>query len=671
MNFLYPQFLYGFFALIIPIIIHLFNFRKAKKLYFSSNHFLKNLQKKSSSRLKLKHLLILAARLLFIAFLVLAFAQPYSPSENHIAGNEDVYIYLDNSMSMTNTTSDNLTAFETGIQFMNKISDSYPAGVRFKLLTNDFAPYSNHLKSRDELKEIMTEIGISGVSRSFGEIHQRLDFGSIVESGSNDVYWISDFQKSTAGTIPTMEEDTTSTLYLVPIRSDRLANVYVDSLYLENPFILPNEKNELKVTFGNDGTREVDDLMVKLFINDMQSANASISIAGNSKATVTFPLNFGLEKVNHCRISFEDYPVTFDNDFYFTINMIDKIRILEVRGENISSQAVARVFGNQDLFISESYPASNLEYNLIENADLVVLNELQSIQISLADALRDFVAEGGHILIIPSATPDIESYKQISSVINFERIEDAELKSLQSPDLKNPFFWNIFEETSERFDMPNARNSVKWRNSSGNLLSYANGRPYLSVFTSTGNIYTLGGPLNDNYTSLHRHALFLPLMYRMGALSKNINERLYFSLDEQTLAIEMDTLYNNAIYKLMRHGDQEEIIPSQMITGKKLVLEMPKYILNSGFYSLTLNSEITKTLALNLDKEESLLEQYNDEELKNAFSTFKNIRVFEISNLNEFDEQMEANFLGTPFWRILLVIALLFLLCEILLIRFL
>ena len=79
MKFAYPEFLYALFAIAIPIIIHLFNFRKFKKIYFSNVEFLKEVQQETQAKSKLKHLLILLSRILAIVFLVFAFAQPFIP----------------------------------------------------------------------------------------------------------------------------------------------------------------------------------------------------------------------------------------------------------------------------------------------------------------------------------------------------------------------------------------------------------------------------------------------------------------------------------------------------------------------------------------------------------------------------------------------------------------
>ena len=77
MKFLYPQFLYALALIAIPIIIHLFNFRKFKTIYFSNVQFLKSVNEKTKSKSQLKHILILSSRVLTIAALVMAFSQPY------------------------------------------------------------------------------------------------------------------------------------------------------------------------------------------------------------------------------------------------------------------------------------------------------------------------------------------------------------------------------------------------------------------------------------------------------------------------------------------------------------------------------------------------------------------------------------------------------------------
>jgi Na+/H+ antiporter NhaD/arsenite permease-like protein len=79
MGFLYPNFLWALFAILIPVIIHLFYFKRFKKVYFSNTKFLKEIKEETTNKNKIKNLLVLLSRILAIVFLVLAFAQPYFP----------------------------------------------------------------------------------------------------------------------------------------------------------------------------------------------------------------------------------------------------------------------------------------------------------------------------------------------------------------------------------------------------------------------------------------------------------------------------------------------------------------------------------------------------------------------------------------------------------------
>ncbi|HRH39956.1 MAG TPA: BatA domain-containing protein, partial [Flavobacteriales bacterium] len=79
MAFLYPAFLWALTALAIPVLIHLFQLRRFKRLEFSDVRFLKEVSQQTRSRKKVRHWLVLIARLLALTCLVLAFAQPYIP----------------------------------------------------------------------------------------------------------------------------------------------------------------------------------------------------------------------------------------------------------------------------------------------------------------------------------------------------------------------------------------------------------------------------------------------------------------------------------------------------------------------------------------------------------------------------------------------------------------
>ena len=136
MSFVYPNFLWAFFILLIPIIVHLFNFRRYKTVYFSRVKFLKEVVEDSKSGAKLKHLLVLLSRLLLLSCLVLAFAQPYLPAEEGEMTENLTSIYLDNSFSMQSEGTDGDLLNEVKNQAI-EIVKSLAENERVNLLTSD------------------------------------------------------------------------------------------------------------------------------------------------------------------------------------------------------------------------------------------------------------------------------------------------------------------------------------------------------------------------------------------------------------------------------------------------------------------------------------------------------------------------------------------------------
>jgi len=669
MKFLYPEFLFGFFTLAILIIIHLFNFRRSRKVYFSSTRFLKNIKKSTSQKRQIKHYLILFSRLLFLTFLVLAFAQPFIPSKDKNPQAESVYVYLDNSASMSNRSDGTTTSLTLGIDYLSEILELYPTNTNYKLVTNEFAPFSNSLKSKNEIEDLITEIRQSTISRSLPEAYSRLTSDATQINRSRDVFIITDFQKSTVGDLSQMSVDSADQIFVVPIQFNETRNVFVDTVFLSNPFLIASEKNQLNVVLKNYGLEDASQLPLKLFINEIQTASSVIDIPAGSEVELSFEISFNLKNVNLCRLNFEDYPVTFDNDFYFVLRLENRINILEI-SQSDEVSPIEYVYGNNALFSYTKQNAANLDYSLIRQNDLVITNSLNSIDNSLSLELNNHISRGGSLLIVPGEAPNISSYQNTIASLRLQR-EDSSFVSVAMPNLSDPFFENIFESSNDRFDMPNARTVISWGGQQLSLLKLRNNMNFLSGFKSTGTVFVLASPLQDEFTNFHRHALFVPIMYRMASLSKQSFDAPYYNINLPTISLKLDSLNKQDIFKLSDIEGQKELIPNQRITVNELVMEMPKNTLEPGFYSLLLGGNKKADLAFNLDKNESYLEQMTMDEINSAFAYKNNITIFDVNDVDNFSNEVKKNKFGVPLWKYAIILSLIFLLAEVLFIRFL
>lgn len=669
MNLLFPQFLYGLIALAIPIIIHLFNFRRTKKVYFSNNRFLTNIKESNSSRLKLKHLLVLFSRLLFLFFLVMAFAQPYIASEEDFIPSNHVKVYIDNSYSMSNKTVNDIAGIDQALIYAEAIVSQYPKSTKFQLFTNEFDVSSERIMSYEAFIDALTEVKLSPVTRNFGEIMGRMDARD--RNGvamQEDHFLLTDFQQSTFEANSSTDLDTVNNYAIVPITFSDISNLFVDSLYLSNPFLLKDNMNELIISIRNTGDKRVDELITKLVINDEQVGAAALTIEPNTSESIKFELNFNLAEENLGLVTFEDFPVTFDNAFYFTLNTGSKINIVELQGEG-ASEVLSQVYANDAVFEFSSFDVGNFEYNLLSTADLVFLNEVEVINQAFQPVLQEYIEKGGAVVIIFGEKPSLISYSflRLPEVFSLANIGDTpSLQNIDQPDYNNPFYQNIFNSAEENIEMPQAINTVNWRTDGNKILSYRNGVPFITESTKD-NVYLIGTPLDDRYTNFHRQALFVPVMYRLAALSQSGSEKLYYEISDPQIQLKKENIEPNSILKLQR--DEMEIIPSQFAVNNTVILEIPKFTLSPGFYSLMNDEDTLRNLAFNYNKEESLLKQLGEKELGEIFEN--KVKIYTEDKTEAFKTELQELYTGKQLWKYCLGLALFFLLLEISFIRFL
>lgn len=656
MNFVFPQFLWALSVLSIPIIIHLFNFRKTTRVYFSNTRFLKQVKEETTQKRKLKQYLVLASRLLFLLFLVFAFAQPFLPARDQMTSGKNMVIYLDNSYSMSAQVEDKVRALDAGIGFVREIVNLFPADTRYQYITNDFAPYSNTFKSKTEIDDLLAQTKLSPVSRSFVEVKRRM--GDLT---GKDIFWISDFQKSTFKQ-ESQQADSSNQWHLVPLSFNQSANVFVDTVYLENPFSIGGEKNSIKLRLKNTGLAKKEGLVTKLSINGIQSATAALDIEPNSVAETSFDLSSGLSGLNEAAISFSDFPVSFDNEFYLTLNFSTKIKVVEIKGK-ATSDYVQRVYGNNNLFSFRSFDEGNVDYSVLSQADLVVVNGLNKIDQGLNTTLS---TRGGHLplLLISGAEPDAASYNTVLRMPSLKRMESKDQVELDKPDFQNPFFANVFEEKSITLAMPKATKVLDWGDDRSAILKFKNGQPFLS---REGNVFMMACPLEKPFTDFYNQALFVPVMYRIAASGKRNENKAYYQTSESMITLRADSLVGEEPVKLI---GQQEIVPAQRKMNDQLIMEIPKFAITPGFYNAIFQRDTLDLLAFNLDKTESVLDQYSGVEIKELLGGGENISLFQASSVDAFSNAIKERYLGTPLWKYAIVLALLFLLAEILLIRF-
>ena len=684
MQFLFPTFLWGLLALSIPVIIHLFNFRRTKKVLFTNVAFLRAVNTTTSSFRRLKHLLIMATRIAFIAALVLAFAQPFLPSKSGkgVKAGGVASVYVDNSLSMQNEL-DKKTYLDKAINKVEELLTAFPQGSQLQLVTNDFSSEEHSIGNTQTIKDRTTTIKFTHTPRTFDNILKRqASLASKHNSqGGNQYLWFSDFQKSTSGDLSKLKLDSTSRLFVVPVQAKALQNVFVDSVWMSTPFVREMSANQLTIKLFNTGERAVENLQVKLFIDDTQVSSTIASIQASSATITNFSFTVRNKGFKKARISFDDTPITFDNDYYFVLNAAPTIKVLHLFGQASVGRYVPTVFDNDSVFAFRSFSASNVDIGQFKTANLIVLEGVQNVNGSIKTALQDFVRAGGSLFVIPSQIPDIQSYNSFMGMFNIRGIQSkvitqTDFTPLAEPVKTSSFFVDIFDNSTQRelLQMPNQGGVLSWQAMGDKLLSFRNNQPFLTVSNAgKGKVYLTASPLDAQFGDFARNALFVPIMYKISALSVR-QELMAYSFEQNTFTVEVNDIPKTASFKL-RKG-KLEIIPVQNLNGKQLTIELPKanqladnQLIESGYYELVLDGKAERLVAFNHDNKESMMNFYSADELKNIFNGNKNVQVFDKIDDADFVKTFKNQNFGVALWKYFLVAALVFLAIEILLVR--
>jgi hypothetical protein len=673
MRFLSPGFLFALLTIAIPVIIHLFNFRKFKKVYFSNVRFLKNVQIQTSSGQHLKDRLILAMRIVGLSFLVFAFARPYIPAEDQKnAFQQDILsIYIDNSYSMEAVNKEGTLLDEAKRKAM-EIAAAYSISDKFQLLTNDFYGKNQRLLSFEEFQTAVDEVNISSANRTIDQIIIRQKEVFLKEPNSRKtIYLISDFQKNLLSADP-VYADSTIKMRLVKLNSNSLPNVSIDSVWFGSAIHKPGDSEKLIVRLRNNSDQEAVNIPVKLQIKKIQKALASMTIKSRSTRTDTLSFSGLTSGWQEAEMEITDYPVVFDNKFYFSFNVQPSLSLLIINGGK-ENEYLNSVYRSDPFFKVVNVAAGNINYSGLPKYPLIILNEVASISDGLSQQLNSYIRSGGSLIVFPDLENDQSDLKKFLGSTGTDipiQVLNAENK-VTTINLDHPVFQGVFENVPKQIDLPIAKKYLRYSslntNNRQNLLEMQGKISFFSEYRiGSGKIYLSAVPLNSETSNFARHSVFVPIMYQTALLSLR-KQNLFFKLNrDQQIELPKISLNSNQTLKLK--NEKFEVIPDLRQNENFSQLYIADQIKQAGNYQLLKNDSLIAVLSFNESGSESDMSYANDEQIRELFPKQKieilNTDPGSISNAVKSIKQ------GTSLWKVCLILALFFFAAEILLIRF-
>ena len=639
MQFKHPEILYALFLLILPIIVHLFQLRRFEKVAFTNVQFLKKIALQTRKSSKLKKFLVLLTRLFLFTALIIAFAQPYfSKVTKNVE--QHTFIYLDNSLSMQAKG----TQGELLKRAVQDLVETNQSTNNLNLFTNDNAWY--------DLKNILLSLEYYPVKQELTNVLFKIKNKLKTKNNSNNpIVLISDFQK--INTTNFVSKDSLINYTIIQTTPVSKSNISLDSIVISNQ---NSETITLKIRVKSYNA-DAKNVPISLYNDNLLIGKSTVNILANSSSEAEFTIP-STNNING-KVTTIDSNLPFDNELFFTINQSDKINVLAI-GEN--STFLSKIYTENEYNFVES-KLNETDYNILSNQNLVVLNEIENIPNSLSAAIVEAVSSGTNLVIIPNKNSAISSYNSLFRDLNLGEISARNNSKLAITDISftHPFLQNVFEKEIENFQYPTVNSSflTNLRNSSS-ILKFENEKAFVSeIKTTNSTVYWLASAINSENSNFKNSPLIVPIFYNFGKYSYK-NAQLNYTIGA-TNEIEIKaSLQKDAILEIS--DGQTRFIPLQQVGNTSVKITTTDQPLNSGLYTIDKAGEALQHIGYNYNREESNLDYENFTENNSNTNYYTSVKEA-FTTLND-------TYKTNSYWQLFLVLAILFLMIEILLLKF-
>jgi hypothetical protein len=639
MYFKHPELLYALFLLVIPILVHLFQLRKFRTTEFTNVKFLKKavLQTRKSSRLK--KFLILCTRLLLLASVILAFAQPYFPPASGEIEDTSMVIYLDNSHSMQAKGKD-------GVLLRRSIQDlleHLPQDEEVSLFTNDeefrdISPAS--------LRERLQSLDYSARQLPWDIIQLKSRDFFRNTSGQKKFIAISDFQHLSEPVSPIAEDIST---YLVQMKPENNVNVSVDTAYISSRSL---DEIVLQVEVSASGKMQ-EEVSIGLYNEDRMLTRKTVEL--DEELSGSTSLSFPSQAVPFGRISAEDNSLQFDNQLFFSINETPPVKVVVI-GDH-EAEFLERIYSSPE-FTLNIFSENNIDYNSLSQANLVILNEVQRIPFSVTNTLEQLIKEQVFLVVIPSAEANLSDYNLLFRNLGLPAFNAKIQQEKLITDIifDHPLYQKVFDSRVENFEYPRVQSFYPVAASASGILQYQDRQPFLY---EQKNIFVFTAPLGRSNSNFKSAPLIVPTFYNIGNLTISPPELYYILGESQEINIQAD-LQKDEILKLSSAGTT--YIPLQQSFRNMVALNLDDLPEKEGHYRVLRDSTSLRTLSFNVDRRESL-------PINNELQEQGEIVVF--SSIPEVLSTIKSAGEVDTLWKCFVIFALFFLITEMLILKFL
>ena len=517
MTFINPTALWGLLALSVPILVHLFHFRRYTTVYFSDVRLLSQMEEQRSTKSNLKRLLLLFLRMAAIVLVVMAFAQPVFHQENplvdDIARNE--ILLIDNSLSMYEGEN---SSYDQTIKNITGYIEKSRSDQRFQLLGHDDIFNANVWYGKDSALALLGSIEPVAFARSLDDHWQEiLPFRDSLDLS---VKIFTDGQRNFLDTIT--EIDSLPVDLFIQESSLSLEDAAsIDSVWwIDRPtvddrsgslaFALQIHQGDIAsqvaLSYGNV---TLDSLYIPMDTIGLYTDTLEIEVRDTGWLSLTFALR--------------NDPNEFNNEIPMGIYLPEMIDVLVVCEKSLPN-SVKALNSVSDFAVSQTNLAAFLSKKSSEYADyeVIILESIKAFNPALIDHIGKLRNKGLRLIILPSASLDAASYAD--AFVQWDiPLEDAYPYRGKVNELNTSHYLldGVLRGRAVRSRFPEVYDGLTWRSADAQrtapIYSTLQGDVLLySCQSAKGASYVFTSSMNKNSSNLIEDPLFAPLLYKMS-----------------------------------------------------------------------------------------------------------------------------------------------------------
>ncbi|MBT8393128.1 MAG: BatA domain-containing protein [Ignavibacteria bacterium] len=683
MTFLNPAILFGLLAASIPILIHLLNLRKLKKIEFSTLQFLKELQKNKIRKIKLKQWLLLALRVLIILLIVTAFARPtlegVSVGGTTSAAKTTAVFILDDTFSMSVIDQQGSyfnNAKQTIKEILNQMQEGDEAGL---ILVSHQPEEINHTTNLERFKSELDDIQISFISNELNSaIVKAAKLIGTSRNFNKEIYLLTDFQK---GRLTTQENVTNLNellneqvrFYAFDFSGREILNVGISDLKLNTQIFEKNKPVKFEAEVTNYSSTSINNLVVSLFIEDERSAQQSLNLNPGETKTANLEAPTKSSGLIEAFVEIEEDDILKDNKRYTSIYILEKIDVLVLNDaiENGRFINLAIRSASVDGFFNVTNRNVNQAGAIqLQNYDAVIINSSSLKNIS--KKIQEFLSQGKGIVIFPSSNGTVEILNSSLAELNIPasngivKIEGRNTMEFDEIDFHHPLFENIFlEKEKKQVESPkiNSYHKINVTENGKSIIKLIDGSSFLSEYsTNGGKIFLFNSSADLAWNDFPLKSIFAPLLNKIVlyiSSNKSVNEE-QFAGEKINVNVSNRTLPQ---IKILRPDSKEDLVNmNEIISSNFLTYNSTELVGNYKFFS---GEKLLNSVCVNTDPLESVVEYLSENDFVNYLKgiKFKGTFLMIDNDENPVQQILQARF-GSELWRYFLIAAIFIALIE-------